>query len=425
MKKNEARDVVCKLVENESEQITQTLKSLVQIPSLIGKESAGQKYIEDLYSNLGLKVISFEADYEKVSQHKAFSESGWAFKDRPNIIGILEGESESTRSLILNGHIDVVSPEPVDEWSFPPWEGKIAGNRLYGRGACDMKGGLVANYFALKSLLEAGLKPKGTVMLQSVIEEEAGGGGGTLACLLEGFTADGLVISEPTDMKIEIAHPGISYFRVKVIGKPAHAGMAHTGINAIAKMNQICQALIELDEKRAREKHYPLFEKSSERSCHLNIGTYKAGDWPSTVAGWAEIECRISYIPGEQADEVKNQILQTISTVSCGDEWLINHPPEIVWFGWQADAWEQDPKNQFVIAFKSCAEQVLGSDVDIVGTTAGMDTRFAQYFNIPTLTYGPNGENIHGVDEYVDLDSVVDCTKVLALFIMEWCGVKA
>ena len=264
---NQARKKVCEIIDDEREEIIQTLRTLVQIPTTTGKEAEGQKYIKDLYSNLGLEIISFEADHEKLCQHKAFIESGWEFKGRPNIIGILEGEP-SARSLILNGHIDVVPPEPIGEWDFSPWEGKIVGKKLYGRGAMDMKGGLIANYFALKSVLEAGLKPKGTVMLQSVIEEETGGGGGTLACFLEGFTADGLIISEPT-MKIIVAHPGVHYFRVRVVGKPAHAGIAHTGVNAIGKMNKIYQALVELDEKRAREKRYPLFEKDSGRSWDL------------------------------------------------------------------------------------------------------------------------------------------------------------
>jgi len=423
MNQDELRKIVFGIIDNKEEEIIQTLKKLVSIPTLVGKEAEGQKYMHDLYSNLGLKVIPFEADYEKVRRHQAFVESGFGFTGRPNIIGILEGKP-SSRSLILNGHIDVVSPEPVEAWDFPPWEGKIEGRRLYGRGACDMKGGLLTNYFALKSLLEAGLKPEGTVMLQSVIEEEAGGGGGTLACLLEGFTADGLVIPEPYP-KITVAMTGVFYFRVKVMGRTAHAGRAHTGVNAIGKMNKIYDALIELDAKRAREKHHPIFEKDSPRSCHLNIGTYSSGDWPSTVAGWAEIQCRISFIPGEKMNEVKQQVQQVINEVASGDEWLSQHPPEVTWFGWQTDPWEQDPNDPLIVAFKSCAEDVFGSDILVDGKTAGIDSRFAKYFNMPALTFGPNGENIHGINEYVDLDSLMKCTKVLASFIMEWCGVKS
>jgi len=421
MNKNEIRHKICELIDNEREEIIQTLKALVQFPTQTGQETEGQKYMQNLYSNLGLKVMSFEADYEKIHRHKDFVDSGWKFKGRPNIIGILEGKS-SARSLILNGHIDVVSPEPISEWDFSPWEGKVVGNRLYGRGACDMKAGLIANYFALKTLLAAGLKPEGTVMLQSVIEEEVLGGGGTLACLLEGFTADGLVIPEP-NMKIILAHPGVIFFCVRVAGKPAHAGVAHTGVNAIGKMNKVYQALIALDEKRAQEKHYPLFERDSKRSCHLNIGTYRAGDWISTVAGWAQIECRMAYIPGENVKEVKNQVQQAINDVAHRDEWLSQHLPEIVWLERRADAWEQDPNDPFVLAFKSSADKILESNAVITGATWGMDTRFAPYFKMPAISFGPNGENVHGVNEYVNLDSVIDCTKVLASFIMEWCGV--
>lgn len=418
---NQARKKVCQLIDNEREEIVQTLRKLIQIPTTPGKEAEGQKYIHGLYSDLGLKVISFEAHHERVSQHKAFIESGFGFEGRPNIIGILEGEP-SAKSLILNGHVDVVPEGPIGEWDFSPWEGKVVGKKLYGRGALDMKGGLIANYFALKSLVKAGLKPKGTVMLQSVIEEEPGGGGGTLACLLEGFTADGLVVSE-APLKIVVSLVGIHYFRVRVTGRAAHAGVAHTGVNAIGKMNQIYQALVELDEKRAQEKHYPPIERASERSCHLCIGTYRAGDCVSTVAGWAEIQCRISHIPGEKFKEVKNQVHQTINDVAQHDEWLSKHPPEVVWFGLKIEAWEQDPSDPFVLAFKSCADKVLGSNTDIIGFPWSTDTRFAQYFNMPAISFGPNGENFHGVNEYVDLDSLIDCTKVLASFIIEWCGV--
>jgi len=416
-----AKQSVCRLIENEREEIVQTLRALVQIPTPTGKEAAGQQYIQGLYSNLGLKTIALEADAGKLRQHEAFTESGWPLEGRPNIIGILEGEP-AARSLILNGHMDVVPPDPIDKWDFPPWEGKVVGDKLYGRGAYDMKGGLIANYFALQSILRAGLKPKGTVMLHSVIEEEAGGGGGTLACLLEGYTADGLVITEP-NMKIVIAHPGVHYFRIRVTGKPVHAGLSHTGVNAIGKMNQVYQALIALDEKRAKETRYPLFEKETGRSCNLNIGTYKAGDWPSTVAGWAEIECRISHVPGEEFDEVKGQLQRAIEAVAQQDEWLSEHPPEIIWFGVSMDGWEQDPNDPLIKAFKAAADGITGSNTDFAGVTWGLDTRLAQYFGMPALSFGPNGANIHGVDEYVDLDSVIDCTKILASFIIEWCEI--
>ena len=421
MNQEEQRQKVCRLVDDRRAEIIRVLQTLVQFPTPTGRETEGQKYMRSLYSDLGLKVVAFEADIAKIRRHKAYVDSGFGFKDRPNIIGILEGKP-SARSLILNGHMDVVSPEPVAEWQYPPWEGKVVGNKLYGRGAWDMKSGLTANYFALKSVLDAGLKPRGTVMLQSVIEEENLGGGGTLACFLEGFTADGMIIPEP-HLKITLAHPGILFFRVRVVGKPAHAGEAHTGVNAIGKMNQVYQAIVALDERRAEQQHYPLFEQNSGRSCHICIGTYRAGDWISTVAGWAELECRLSYLPGEDVDEVKDEVRRAVNAVTRSDDWLAQHPPEITWLARFADAWEQAPDAPFVTAFKNTADKILASGAEIIGATWGMDTRHAMYFNLPAISFGPDGENIHGINECVDLDSVIDCTKIFALFIMEWCGI--
>ena len=419
--KDEIRQKVFRFIEGKRAEIIRDLSGLVQIPSVTGQEGEAQKYMHRLYSNLGLKVTSLDTDRDKIRRHEAYVKSDFDYRGRPNIVGVMEGKP-SARSLVLNGHIDVVPPEPIAEWEFSPWEGKVVGNKLYGRGACDMKAGLMANYHALKALLETGSRPEGTVILQSVIEEEVMAGGGTLACLVEGFTADGLIIPEP-NMKIMIAHPGVLFFKVRVIGKSAHAGVAHIGVNAIGKMNRVYDALVELDARRAQDNRHPLLEKHAGRSCHLNIGTYQAGDWISTVPGCAEITCRMSHLPAENADAVKQQVQQAVNKAADGDEWLQKLPPEVIWYEKQVAPWEQAPDDPFVLAFKATADSTLKSNVEVAGATWGMDTRLAPYFNMPALSFGPNGKNIHGVNEYVEIDSVLDCTKVLAAFIMDWCGV--
>ena len=325
------------------------------------------------------------------------------------------------KSIILNGHIDVVSPEPVDRWRHDPWGGEIEEKRLYGRGALDMKAGLVVNLFALKALLETGLEPGGSVILQSVIEEEAGGGGGTLACLMEGYTADGMVISEPLMMPV-ISHAGILYFRVKISGKTAHAGQAHVGVNAIGKMLKIYQGLVDLDAHRGATVKFPLYDKVDGRSCHLNIGTLKSGDWPSTVAGFAEMECRISFIPGESAVEIQKTVEDAISQIAESDSWLKEHPPVVEWFGWKAEPWYQDPEDPFIKTVLRSIETAGGQRTEVIGSPAGLDTRFATYFGFPAITFGPGGENEHGIDEYVDLDTLPLVTTALALTTLDWCS---
>jgi len=410
-------------IDQRREELIEVLSTLVRIPSVVGDEGKGQKAVSRLYKEMGLKVIRFQPNHEKIKDHEAFIESDLPYRNRPNVIGIKPGDKDS-KSLILNGHIDVVSPEPLDHWTHDPWGAEILDGKLYGRGSADMKGGLAANFIALKTLLDLGLNPKGKVILQSVIEEEAGGGPGTLACLLAGYTADGLVITEPHDLRITVAMAGVNYFRVKVIGKTAHAGLAHLGVNAIGKMYKIYQALAALDEKRGTEIKFELFEKGSGRSTHLNIGTLKAGDWASTVPGSAELECRISFIPGETFREIKASVEKTVFDSVKEDLWMQEHPPVIEWHGWHAQPWLQDIQAPFVQTFKNTAKEILGKEPDFIGRAAGLDARFASFFNMPALCTGPIGERIHGIDECVDIESVVELTKILALFILSWCGIE-
>lgn len=414
--KNEIAEAARRLKDD----MTQTLIELVRIPSVVGDEGAAQSFIEERYKELGLKLHMVEADKDKVRQHPAYVESELPFEGRPNIIGLLNGDAHK-RSIILNGHVDVVSPEPVDQWRHDPWGAEIEENRLFGRGAMDMKAGLVANLYAIKALADLGLEPGGTVMLQSVIEEEAGGGGGTLACLMEGYTADGMIITEPFTYPV-ISHTGILYFRITLKGKIAHAGRAHLGVNAIGRMLKIYQALEQLDMRRAATVKFPLYDKVEGRSCHLNIGTLKSGDWPSTVAGFAEMECRISYIPGESMAEIKRTVEDVVHQTAQADSWLRDHPPEVEWFGWQAEPWYQNPDDVFVQGVLDACEMVRGEKMEVFGSTAGLDTRFSSYFGFPAISFGPSGDREHGFDEYVDLDSLLSVTQIVALATLDWCG---
>ena len=418
-----AEKKVCGQIARMKEEIVQALQDLVRIPSVVGQEGRAQAHVDRLYRSLGLEVVSPALDLEKVKTHPAFIETGMSYEGRANVIGIHAGEPGS-RSLLLNGHIDVVSPEPVRAWKYDPWGARVEGERMYGRGAGDMKAGLLANFFALKAILQAGLKPKGKVMLLSAIDEEAGGAGGTLACLLGGYTADAMICTEPHNLNLTISHVGVNLFRVTVEGKISHAGLAHLGVNAIGKMFPIYQALIDLDEKRGREIHFPLYEKGSGRSCHLSIGTMKAGDWPSTVAGSAEIEGRVGFIPGEKMADVKRLVEKTVQEAAQKDAWLKDHPPRVEWFGWQTEPWYQDPIHPFVQTFKGSLESALGREVEIIGRAGGLDTRFAPYFDMPAACTGPRAGGIHGIDEYVEIPSVVQVAQGIAVTILRWCGTK-
>jgi len=425
--KSQVKNEIIRRIDRSRDEVFQTIRELVQIPSVVGQEGEAQKWMASLYRSLGLDVVTVIPEKEFLQNHSAYVETGLNYDEsRPNMIGIFSPlDSGSGRSLILNGHIDVVSPEPVETWNFDgPWSGHIDGNRMYGRGSADMKSGLLSNFFALKSILDLGIQPKGRILLESVIEEEAGGSGGTLAALMAGYQADVMIIPEPLNLRVVTAHPGVNYFRVKVYGKTAHAGWSHDGINAIGKMTKIYECLILLDRQRAEKNRNDFFEKETGRSCNLNIGTFKAGDWPSTVAGWAQLEARISYLPWEKEEDIKKEVEAAVEQVTRDDEWLKEHAPHVEWFGWRAQPWVQDPEVPVIRQFRQSASEILSDFPEITASTAGLDTRFGPFFGVPSFVFGPVGGLLHSSNEYVELDSVIKTIKVLTTFIVDWCHVK-
>ena len=283
MKSENITEAINRAVDGYRDEMTHALQTLVRIPSVTGEEGAAQKYLFNLYKSLGLDTHLFVADRSKLLHHPVFCDYGISYEGRPNVIGTLHGDP-SKKSMVLNGHVDVVPPDPVEQWSHDPWGAQVVENRLYGRGSLDMKSGLIANLFALKALIKAGLEPQGTVMLQSVVEEEEGGAGGALACLAEGYVGDGMIVTEPLKWVV-IAASGILRCMVRVKGKSAHPFESHLGVSAISKMIPIFRALEKLDAERKATVHFPLFEQNQSPACNLVVGTFRAGQWIAMVPG--------------------------------------------------------------------------------------------------------------------------------------------
>ena len=265
------------------------------------------------------------------------------------------------QSIILNGHIDTVSPEPVEQWQHDPAGGEVEDGRLYGRGALDMKAGLIANLFTIKALQAAGIDPGGSVVLQSAIEEEDVGGGGTLACLMKGFTADAMIVTEPAPW-VTVALAGILRCIIKVRGKSASPAQSHKGVNAISKMIPIYNAVEALDLKRKAEVKFPLFKDFEGKgpACHLIVGTFRAGEYIAMVPGSAEIGCRVGFIPGEERSAIRDLIETTVKEAAEKDPWLRDNPPEVRWLPFQADPFYQDPEHPFVKTVIEAAQAVAG-----------------------------------------------------------------
>jgi acetylornithine deacetylase len=224
-----------------------------------------------------------------------------------------------------------------------------------------------------------------------------------------------------------IASAGVMYFRVIVTGIPAHAATAHYGMNAIVKMVPIIETLKLLNKKRQKSISYQYVEVDPTmkgKATTLNIGVIKSGDWPSTVPALCVLESRIGFPPGETREMVIKQVETAINDTASKDSWLRDHPPKIEWFGWKASPHEQNPNHPFVKLLKKKIQQYTGDSPVYVGGSAGLDARFFVHHSIPTVTFGPQGEKYHSIDERASISSTVKATEIIISTIMDWCGVE-
>ena len=405
-------------LERRRDELISLIADLVRRPSLLGQEAEAQAYVADYLRGVGLEPDVWDLSPSVLDLPNA-GNSGVPFDGRPNVAAVLRGTGGG-RSLVLNGHIDVVSPEPVEAWTHSPWGAEIVGNRMYGRGACDMKSGLAINLFLAKVFRDLGIDLKGDLILQSVIEEECTGNGALDAS--RRYPADAAIVTEPTDGDITQAHVGVIWFRVHITGRAAHAAVAPTGVNAIVKAVPIIRALEDLD-RRMNEDRHPAFA-DLDHPINLNIGVIRGGDWPSSVPGACELHCRLSFYPGQTVEEIRREVEEAIRQAAAGDEWLSEYPPTVSYDGFQS-AGSVVPKDappvQMLVGWHT---KLRGNEPTLLARTGTNDMRYFNFLGIPAFCYGPSGGNLHAADEWLDLDSLVPTAKVLAAFICNWCGLS-
>ena len=403
------------------EEIVSFIQTSVQSPSLANNEGPVQELVQNKLDSLGLITRRIPVIFDAIKDHPAFCDDGFSPNTRVNVIGQWNNDGGG-KSLILNGHVDVVPTGPEELWHESPWSGSIKNGKIYGRGSTDMKGGLSAAIFAVQILQKIGFKPNGNVMVQSVVGEESGGCG-TLTNIVKEYSADAAVILEPTSLKISPIQSGALTFRLKIQGKATHAAMRWDGVSAIEKFNLIHQSILEFEKERHQSFDIKYYE-SKDRVAPINIGTIKGGEWHSTVPETVVAEGRLGVFPGESAQDARDTFETHLKTISETDDWLKENLPIVEWFEGQFESGKTDINHPLIQSLSDCYHQTTGDAPIIEGVTYGSDLRlFTNHAHIPAVLFGPGDVRLaHAANEYVEIDEVITTVKIIANMIVAWCG---
>jgi len=419
-------DRILTAVDQGFDKQVQLLSELVRIPSQRGGEAEAQEFMATQYDARGYEVDHWKIDVEAIRSLPGFSPVAVSYDDAYNVVGTHKSRTKTGKSLILNGHIDVVPVGPLSQWTKDPYGAEIVDGWMYGRGAGDMKAGLMACVSAMDALRSIGLQPAADIYLQSVVEEECTGNG-ALACLQRGYRADAAFIPEPLLPKLMRAQVGPMWFKVSVPGDPQHASGAFSGAgaNAIEKAIKLIHALKDLEvEWNARKVEHQHF-CNHPHPINFNLGKIVGGDWTSSVPAWCEFDMRVAVYPGQSLESARAEIEAFIHRVAQTDPFLSRHAPVVSYHGFMAEGYVLQNAEDLEDALRRSHFEVFGEELEEHSTAAATDARFfGLYADTPALVYGPESRMAHGYDEAVNLESVRQITKTLALFIATWCGVE-
>jgi acetylornithine deacetylase len=408
-------------VAAETEWMVALLQRLVAAPTTLGHEEEGQAVLHDAFAACGLEPVDVPLDAEALRAHAHHSPFSWPVEGKRNVVATWVGTGGG-RSLILNGHVDVVPPANEALWASPPFQPRVDGDWLYGRGAGDMKAGLVAMTGAVRALRGAGVRLAGDVQLQSVVEEECTGNG-ALMTLLAGHTADACVITEPHPDHITVAQVGVLWFHVDVEGIPAHAAYAdRAGFNAIDAAHAVLEALRALEAELNADPLAPY--DAFAHPINLNPGIVTGGDWTSTVAATATLSCRLACFPGEDPRALQRRVEETVARAAQDDPRVAGGTVRVRYDGFACEGSIVPDDEPVVAALADAYAQLHGTRPELVPITATTDARHFVRHGVPAVCFGPRGERIHGIDERVSLRSMLETAQVLALFVRDWSGVQ-
>jgi acetylornithine deacetylase len=422
----DSRARVLDAVAADAERMLALLRDLVRVPSIGGsdEEVSIQHTLARAFEAEGLEVDLWPLPLDELNADPDFPGVEVARREAWGLVGRLSGRGGG-RSLMLNAHVDVVPPGDLAAWSSgEPFSGSLADGRVYGRGACDMKGGLVAAWWAVRALRHAQLSLEGDVLLACVVGEEDGGLG-TFGLLRRGWRADTCVVPEPTGLDLVPANAGALTFRLRIRGRATHAARRAEGVSALDHFWPVWQALHNLERTRNAEvdplmRRWPL-------PYALSLGKLRCGDWASSVPDLLEAEGRLGVALDETPAEARQALETAIAEASQTDPWLRGHPAEVEWWGGQFASGRLPADSDLVERVRAAHLDANAGQADppaVWGAPYGSDLRLlVGVGGIPTLHYGPGDAGLaHGPDESVPFEEVATAARTLALLVLDYAA---
>lgn len=436
---DKALKAVLDVIDADQDHVVALTQDLVRIPSVnpkfqtqqgLNREGDVQDRVEEELRPLGFDIDRWDA-----------------LPGRPNVTGDLPGSDE--KSMILCGHVDVVPVGDGNAWSRDPFGGQLEDGRIWGRGAVDMKGGVAACISAARAIRNAGVELEGRLSIHTVVDEEAGGFG-AIDLVEKKKLATHAIIAEPTWGDVIPAEGGLSWVRVTIFGKQAHAGWRFNsiwpqhdapgrlepGVNAIELANRFLNALRDFETSRCFHSNHPLMPAGLAT---INPGTIMGGAGmgddgnpavmtnAAMIADVATMVLDYKFMPQEDFAEVKREFEDFVAHFAAMDPWMRENPPKIEWNLWDLyfppmNTPVDHPLTQSVLRR---ATEVQVEKPVIKGFEAVTDAAHYAGKGVVPVIYGPSGDGFHGDNECVDVDSLIETTKVIAASVLDMCGVKS
>ena len=407
--------------------MVETLTNLVEAESFSGHEQAAQTEMRFTLEALGFAVREIPVDVAAIKASPLYSPVVDELHGCHNLLGEFKGAGTAGRSLMVSGHVDVVPVGHLPLWTHPPFETYEREGWFYGRGAGDMKGGLVAALTGIKSLADAGFRPSAPLWFNTVVEEECTGNGAlaTVEYLkAQGIRIDAMLDPEPFGESIMSGQVGTVWCQFHLTGRPAHAMEAQKGLNPIEAAMHVWQRLKALEVRWNPPHASHAAFGDHPHPLNFNLGKIHGGEWASSVPTTCRVDLRFGIYPGRDPAEAKREVEAAIREAVAE----LPEPPKcaINFEGFHAPGCIVDLGSAPMRLLASCHAEVNGAPPASYAATGTTDVRLFQLgAGIPSTCYGPRAQRIHALDECVELASMMRVAEVYALFIAQWCGVEA